>query len=92
MLAGGVLAAPLAAEAQPTGKRYRIGFLGLASPADPKIQRWLAAFRDALAELGYVEGRNIAIESRWAGGKYERLPDLAAELVRLKTDVHGGCC
>ena len=86
-LAASLLAAPLAAGAQQAGKRYRIGFLGLASPSDPRIQRWLAAFRDGLAELGYVEGRNIAIESRWAGGKYERLPDLAAELVSLKTDV-----
>jgi len=85
--AGGLLAAPLAVEAQPSGKRYRIGFLGLTAHSDPRIQRLLAAFRDGLAELGYVEGQNIAIEARWAGGKYERLPDLAAELVRLKLDV-----
>src|SRR5512143_3133812 len=85
-LAGGLLAAPLAAEAQAT-RLYRIGFLGAASPAEPRSQRFFEAFRKGLAELGYVEGQNIAIESRWAAGKYERLPGLAAELVRLKMDV-----
>jgi ABC-type uncharacterized transport system substrate-binding protein len=83
-ITGGLLAAPLAAEAQPTGKIYRIGFLSPSSSADPSI---LDAFREGLRELGYVEGRNIAIASRWAAGKYERLPGLAAELVRLKMDV-----
>ena len=82
-----LLAAPLAAEAQQAGKVYRIGFLSPASPSDPRVQRFLAAFRNGLGELGYVEGQTIAIESRWAAGKYERLPGLAAELVRLKMDV-----
>jgi putative ABC transport system substrate-binding protein len=82
-----LLAAPLAAEAQPAGKVYRIGFLSPASPSDPRVQRFLAAFRNGLGELGYVEGQTIAIESRWAAGKYERLPGLAAELVRLKMEV-----
>jgi ABC-type uncharacterized transport system substrate-binding protein len=81
-----LLAAPRAAEAQPTRRLYRIGFLGVATP-DPRNQRFFDAFRNGLAELGYSEGRNIAIESRWAAGQYERLPGLAAELVRLKVDV-----
>ncbi len=83
----GVLAAPFAAEAQQAGKISRIGFLSPSSPSDPRMQRFLDAFRHGLGELGYVEGQNIAIESRWAEGKYDRLPGLAAELVRLKVDV-----
>jgi putative ABC transport system substrate-binding protein len=83
----GALAVPLGAEGQQSGKYYRIGFLLPALPSDPRVQRFFETFRNALAELGYVEGRNIAIESRWAAGKYERLADLAAELVRLKMDV-----
>jgi putative tryptophan/tyrosine transport system substrate-binding protein len=82
-----LLAAPFAAGAQSTRRLYRIGFLGAASPSEPRSQRFFEAFRNGLAELGYVEGQNIAIESRWAAGKYERLPGLAAELVRLKMDV-----
>jgi ABC-type uncharacterized transport system substrate-binding protein len=85
--AAALLAAPLAAGAQSTRRLYRIGFLGAASPSEPRSQRFFEAFRNGLAELGYVEGQNIAIESRWAAGKYERLPGLAAELVRLKMDV-----
>jgi putative tryptophan/tyrosine transport system substrate-binding protein len=89
----GALAAPLAAEAQPAGKIYRIGYLSPSSPSDPERlaspfgERGLAAFRQGLRALGYVEGQNIAIENRWAEGRFERLPDLAAELVRLKVDV-----
>ena len=82
-----LLVAPLAAEAQQPGKLHRIGFLSPASPSDLRSQRFLEAFRNGLGELGYVEGQNIGIESRWAAGKYERLPGLAAELVRLKMDV-----
>ena len=80
----GLLAAPLAAEAQQAGKIYRIGFLLPSTSADPSI---LDAFREGLRELGYVEGRNIAIASRWAEGKYDRLPGLAAQLVGLKVDI-----
>jgi putative ABC transport system substrate-binding protein len=88
-----LLAAPLAAEGQEAGKVYRIGFLSPSSPSDPEKlaspfgERGLAAFRQGLRELGYVEGQNITIEHRWAEGKFERLPDLAAELVRFKVDV-----
>jgi putative tryptophan/tyrosine transport system substrate-binding protein len=85
-LAGGLLGAPLAA-AQPGGKVPRIGFLGVSSPTDAVFRRFFEAFRGGLAELGYVEGQSIAIEARWAAGQYERLPALAAELVRLKVAV-----
>jgi putative tryptophan/tyrosine transport system substrate-binding protein len=76
-----LLAAPLAAEAQEAGKVARIGMLaGSPSP-------FVEAFRQGLRELGYVEGRNISIEYRWTEGREERLPGLAADLVRLKVDV-----
>jgi putative tryptophan/tyrosine transport system substrate-binding protein len=86
-LTGGLLAAPLAAEAQPAGKVPRVGFLAASSASDAANARWIEAFRQGLRDLGYVEGRNIVIEYRYAGEKYERLPALAAELVRLKVDV-----
>jgi len=82
----GLLAAPLAAEAQQqAGKVYRIGLLMPVSPAAAASN--IEAFRQGLRERGYVEGQSIAIESRFADGKIEPLPDLAAELVRLKMDV-----
>jgi ABC-type uncharacterized transport system substrate-binding protein len=80
-----VLALPLAAHAQQPKKIPRIGFLSAASVSGEADR--LDAFRLGLSELGYVEGQNVAIESRWAEGKYDRLPGLAAELVRLKVDV-----
>jgi ABC-type uncharacterized transport system substrate-binding protein len=81
----GLLAAPLAAEAQPAGKVYRIGFLGGTSrTANADLTN---AFSQGLRELGYVEGQNVAIEYRYAEGKYELFPDFANELVRLKVDV-----
>ena len=74
--------APLVAEAQPAEKLARIGYLSLGSAADtPK------ALLQGLRELGYVEGQNLVIEYRYAEGKAERLPDLAAELVSLKVDI-----
>jgi putative ABC transport system substrate-binding protein len=76
---------PLAAEAQPAGKVYRVAFLGSTSPSGYASQ--MEAFRGELRDLGYVEGQNLVIEFRWAQGKNERLPELAAELVRLKPDV-----
>jgi putative ABC transport system substrate-binding protein len=81
----GALAVPLAIEAQQVEKVYRIGYLGNAS-ASGQAKR-VESLRAALRDLGYVEGKNIVIELRWAEGKLERLPDLAAELVRLKVDV-----
>jgi putative tryptophan/tyrosine transport system substrate-binding protein len=80
-----LLAAPLAAEAQQAGKVYRIGYLSASSGASNP--RNLEAFRQGLRELGWVEGQNIVIEYRWAEGRFDRLPDLAADLVRLKVDV-----
>jgi len=77
------LAAPLAAEAQQAGKIARIGILRPGSPPD----RFVDAFKQGLQELGHTEGRSITIEYRWAEGKPERLPALAADLVRLKVDV-----
>src|SRR5712692_1804545 len=84
ILAGGLLAAPLAAEAQPAGKPYRVGVLsGGSAAANPVIR----AFQEGLQALGWVEGRNIAIESRFADGHMERLAGLAVELVRLEVQV-----
>ena len=79
-----VLAAPLAVEAQPP-KVPRLGFLGI-SPASAYASR-IEGFRQGLRELGYVEGQNIAIEWRYADSQADRLPGLAAELVRLNVDV-----
>jgi len=76
--------APLIAAAQ-TGKVYRIGFLALPAAAD--FAELAAAFRHRLRDLGYEEGKNTSFEYRWAEGRNERLPALAAELVRLKVDV-----
>jgi putative tryptophan/tyrosine transport system substrate-binding protein len=81
----GLLAAPLAVEAQPATKIHRIGFLGSGSASgDPRTRD---AFREGLRELGWVEGQNLVIEYRFAEGRPDRLRDLAAELVRLKVDV-----
>ncbi len=83
-LALGGLFNPLAAEAQQAGKIARIGFLHYGSPG---ASLEVDAFRQGLRELGYIDGQNIAIEYRFASGRVERLPELAAELVRLKVDV-----
>ncbi len=83
-LAGGLLAAPLAAEAQQAGKVARIGYLGVGRTASPHLRE---AFFQGLRDLGYVEGRDVVIEYRFAEGKLERFPALAAELVALKVDV-----
>ena len=85
-LGAGALAAPLAAFAQQkSAKVARLGFLGASSAA--AFASLVEALRAGLRDLGYVEGKNIVIEYRWAEGKYERLPGLAAELVQLKVDV-----
>ena len=82
---GGVFAGPLAAQAQQPAKVYRLGYLGNAS-ASAQAKR-VESLRAGLSDLGYVEGKNIVFEFRWAEGKFDRLPDLAAELVRLKVDI-----
>jgi putative tryptophan/tyrosine transport system substrate-binding protein len=84
--AGAILAAPRVAEAQQqTGKVYRIGYL--SAPTRASVERSVEAFLRALRGLGWVEGQNLIIEYRWADGKIERLPDLAAELVRRNVDL-----
>jgi len=83
---GALLTAPLAAVAQPTGKVHRLGYLGSTSASGYHAQL-LEAFRRGLRELGYVEGRNLTIEYRWAEGRYDQLPALAAELIRLPVDL-----
>jgi putative ABC transport system substrate-binding protein len=85
VVAGGLLAAPLGAEAQPAGRVYRIVYLGNSSvvlEAD-----LVEAFRQGLRNLNYVEGRNIVIEYLWAEGRNDLFPALVAEAVRLKADV-----
>src|SRR6516225_10216643 len=86
MLLGGAAAAwPLAARAQQPGKLPTIGFLGTSTPAD--LNQRTAAFVQRLRELGWLEGRTVAIEYRWAEGRRERFAEIAAEFVRLKVDV-----
>jgi putative ABC transport system substrate-binding protein len=80
-----LLAAPLAAQSQPAGKIPRIGFLGPGPIADWSETR--EAFRQGLRALGYIEGQNVSIEWRFTNSGYDRLPDLAAELVQLNPDV-----
>src|SRR5262245_50925103 len=85
LLGGAAAAWPLAARAQQPGKLPIIGFLGGATPA-AQLQ-WTGAFVQRLRELGWVEGRNVAIEYRWAEGRSERYTEIATEFVRLKVDV-----
>ena len=84
-LLAAAIAAPRAARGQQAGKTYRIGFLG-NSTAELEANL-VGPFRDGLHALGYQEGRNLVIEYRWAEGKYEHFPTLAAELIALKVDV-----
>src|SRR5262245_9307196 len=85
-LIGGAAAAwPLAARAQQPGKLPTIGFLGVSTPL--AYGQWVAAFVQRLRELGWIEGRTVAIEYRWAEGRSERFAEIAAEFVRLKVDV-----
>ena len=83
-VAGGLLAAPLAAEAQQAANIARLGFLGNSATALAHLRE---AFLQGMRERGYVEGRNLAIEYRYADGKLEQLPELAAELVALKVQI-----
>ena len=76
-------ASPFTAEAQQAGRVWRLGFLSTGSGPNKSVE----AFREELRSLGYTEGRNLLTEYRWAAGQEDRLPELAAELVRLKVDV-----
>src|SRR4030095_14840015 len=80
-----LVGAPLAATAHPPGKARRIGFVSMRSgPAD---NPHLDAFRQGLRDLGYQEGRDVVLEVRYADGKQGKLPDLVAEMIRLKVEV-----
>src|SRR5712671_5346490 len=83
-LLGGAVTAPRALSAQQKATPV-IGYLSSGSPGTGAI--YLAAFRQGLNEAGYVEGQNVAIEYRWAQGRYDKLPALAADLVSQKVDV-----
>jgi putative ABC transport system substrate-binding protein len=85
LLALSLLSLLLAAEAQQATKVHRIGRLASGPSLGPNPI--LEAFRQGLRELGYVEGQNFVIDGRYAEGREERLPDLAAELVRLQVDI-----
>lgn len=76
---------PLATHAQQAGRIYRIGYL--STPTRKSVERVLESFLAALRKLGWVDGKNLLIEYRWADGNIERLPALAAELVKLKVDL-----
>src|SRR4029450_3684831 len=86
MGAFGLFSVPPASQAQLAAKVYRIGLLGGSSPTNPGGRVWEAFFQ-GLRELGYVEGQNFIVEGRWYGEHPERLPSLAADLVRVKVDV-----
>jgi putative ABC transport system substrate-binding protein len=81
-----LLAAPLAVGAQPAAKVPVVGILDYGAPDAARLV-WWKALREALQELGYVEGRSIAFEARWPEGRVDRLPDLAEELVRRQVNV-----
>jgi putative ABC transport system substrate-binding protein len=81
ILAFSLLTLPLVAETQPRVKVPRIGYI--SDTPGPYAE----AFRQGLREHGYIEGENITVEYRWAEGRYDRLPALAAELVQLKVDI-----
>jgi putative ABC transport system substrate-binding protein len=82
----GLLAAPLAVEAQRVGKVYRIGYLAVTAPTPATLPLW-EAFLEGLREGGYVEGQNVLIERRFSEGKPERFPDFASEVVRRQVDA-----
>jgi putative ABC transport system substrate-binding protein len=84
-LLSGAAAWPMAARGQLSGKTFRIGFLGVTSYEQYRHQ--VDALRTGLRQLGYEEGRNTAIEYRWAEGRYDRLRELAAELVKLNVNI-----
>jgi len=85
LLGGAAAAWPLAASAQQAGKLPAVGVL--ASGSSLSHSRWIAIFVQRLSELGWIEGRTVAIEVRWAEGRSERAAEIAAEFVRLKVDV-----
>ena len=87
LISGGLFAAPLVVEAQPARKVWRVGFLAVGFRPVPGSPTSLDPFFHKLRELGYTEGRNVVLEFRYAEGRTERYPALAAELVSLNVDV-----
>jgi putative ABC transport system substrate-binding protein len=85
LLGGAAVACPLTARAQQPAKPPTIGFLGASTPSG--WSHWVTAFERRLRDLGWIEGRTVAIEYRWAEGRSERYAEIAAEFVRLKVDV-----
>ena len=86
-LLGGAAVCPLAARAQQTERKRRIGMLNGMGETDPDVQAWDVAFRKRLDVLGWVDGRNVNIDYRWGAGNVERMQLFAKELVRLNPDV-----
>jgi putative ABC transport system substrate-binding protein len=84
-LLGGAAAWPLAARAQQAGKLPTVGYMGATTPSSQS--QWTAAFIQRLRELGWIEGRTIAVEYRWTEGRTERAAEIAAEFVQRKVDV-----
>src|SRR5215467_16382150 len=88
MVGGGILAIPVAGEAQSNGKVYRIGYLTV--PSRETAQSVADSFQLALKELGWIEGKNIVVDYRFADSRLDRLPDLAAELARQADVIVAG--
>src|SRR5690242_20501212 len=86
-IAGGLLVAPLAAEAQPAEKVYRVGVLTPGARPTSSASTMASILPLALRDLGYVEGKNLVVEQRFAEGKLDQLPGLAQELVRRRIDI-----
>src|SRR5262245_52360646 len=86
IMAGSILAAPIAAEGQPALRAQRLGVLGTKASDAAEARRW-QAFRSGLQERGWIEGKNIALEFRWTEGEAARIRGLVDDLVRLKVDL-----
>jgi len=87
LLGGAAAAWPMAARAQQTERVMRIGVLMAYAEGDPEAQAWVAAFREALQKLGWAEGRNIRIDTRWATADVESIQRFAKELVALQPEL-----
>src|SRR6516165_6355340 len=87
LLGGAAAAWPLAARAQQGGRVRRVGWLASSDENDPVAKTSIAAFTHALAELGWIDGRNLRMELRWYGGDINRMRALAQELVGLQPDI-----
>src|SRR5215468_2150493 len=85
LLGGAAVAWPLAARAQQPAKLPTIGLLGSSTPL--AMSQWVAAFVQRLRDLGWIEGRTVAIEYRWAEGRSARAEEITAEFIRLKVDI-----